>query len=259
MTQRDDFVLLEKQLRALAAEFPYPRTPDIATGLHEDRAGSRAPWLKARVVYILILATIGLAGFLALAPTARAAVWNTIRLSVVRIFLDDHLEAPEPAETGADDESLLLDIAGRTTLAEAQRLTDFELSVPECPPDLGPPDDVFIQDPEGSLVVMVWKDALNPEEVRMSLHTMSNDVLVKKYQPRTILETSVNGEVALWTAGPYLLWVRSGDLREIRLMEGRVLIWQQGGVTYRLETDLALEEAVRVAESLEPFPGQERR
>jgi hypothetical protein len=34
------------------------------------------------------------------------------------------------------------------------------------------------------------------------------------------------------------------------LIEGHVLIWTEGEITYRLETDMPLEEAVRVAESL---------
>jgi len=39
-----------------------------------------------------------------------------------------------------------------------------------------------------------------------------------------------------------------------RLVNGHVLIWENGEVTYRLETDLSMEEAVKIAESLEPIP-----
>ena len=39
------------------------------------------------------------------------------------------------------------------------------------------------------------------------------------------------------------------------LVDGPVLIWTTDkGVTYRLETGLPLKEAVRIAESLHPFP-----
>jgi hypothetical protein len=34
------------------------------------------------------------------------------------------------------------------------------------------------------------------------------------------------------------------------LIEGHVLIWKEGDITYRLETDLPVEEAVKIAESL---------
>jgi hypothetical protein len=38
-----------------------------------------------------------------------------------------------------------------------------------------------------------------------------------------------------------------------RLIEGHVLIWENGNITYRLETALDLKEAVKVAESLKPL------
>jgi len=36
------------------------------------------------------------------------------------------------------------------------------------------------------------------------------------------------------------------------LVEGNVLLWTEGEITYRLETDQRMEEAVRIAESLAP-------
>jgi hypothetical protein len=36
------------------------------------------------------------------------------------------------------------------------------------------------------------------------------------------------------------------------LLEGGTLVWEADGVTYRLETRLTLEEAIRIAESLRP-------
>jgi len=50
------------------------------------------------------------------------------------------------------------------------------------------------------------------------------------------------------------LRMRGGDLEFTRLIEGHVLIWTMGDVTYRLETELSLEEAIKIAESLEPIP-----
>jgi hypothetical protein len=42
----------------------------------------------------------------------------------------------------------------------------------------------------------------------------------------------------------------------IRLIEGNVLIWTEGDLTYRIETDLSLEEAIRIAESLQAPPAE---
>jgi hypothetical protein len=44
----------------------------------------------------------------------------------------------------------------------------------------------------------------------------------------------------------------NGNIDFVRMIAGHVLIWAEGDVTYRLETSLSMEEAVRVAESLEP-------
>jgi hypothetical protein len=35
-----------------------------------------------------------------------------------------------------------------------------------------------------------------------------------------------------------------------RLVEGNTLIWEANGITYRLESHLSLEDALRIAESL---------
>jgi hypothetical protein len=73
---------------------------------------------------------------------------------------------------------------------------------------------------------------------------------VVKQQPPEVETTDVNGRIAVWTTGPYVLMTQLGWLVEFRLVEGHVLIWADGPLTYRLETDLSLDEAVRIAESL---------
>ena len=69
----------------------------------------------------------------------------------------------------------------------------------------------------------------------------------------TPLGVEVNGQRAIWTVGPYPLRLYNGDIEFTRLIKGHVLIWQEGDITYRLETDLSLEEAVKIAESLQPI------
>ncbi|MFN8428149.1 MAG: hypothetical protein U0X87_18070 [Anaerolineales bacterium] len=66
--------------------------------------------------------------------------------------------------------------------------------------------------------------------------------------------TQVNGQRAYWGEGPYPLRMYNGDLEFTRLIEGHVLIWAVDNVTYRLETDSTLQEAIKVAESLRPIP-----
>jgi hypothetical protein len=139
-------------------------------------------------------------------------------------------------------------------LADAREETGFPVRLPAYPPDLGPPDRVFLQNPGGPMLVLVWLEPGQPDQVRLSLHQFGPGTFAQKFEPELVEETTVNGQRALWTEGPYLLQIlRNGrvDLDLTRLVSGHVLIWVEGDITYRLETDLPLEEAVRIAESLE--------
>jgi hypothetical protein len=69
-----------------------------------------------------------------------------------------------------------------------------------------------------------------------------------------IEETEINGQSAIWATGPYPLVLSNGEIELTRLINGQVLLWVDDEVTYRLETDFSLEEAVKIAESLQPLP-----
>jgi hypothetical protein len=69
----------------------------------------------------------------------------------------------------------------------------------------------------------------------------------------TVTETTVHGQRALWTQGPYIVQVIENDqvIYATRvLVNGHALIWTEGSITYRLETSASLDEAVKIAESL---------
>jgi hypothetical protein len=149
----------------------------------------------------------------------------------------------------------LLDLTGETTLAEALDSASFSIQLPAYPPDLGLPDHVFLQDMQGQVLVLVWLDPADPLRIRLSLHQYvgKENITGLKYSPPVVQKTSVNGQAAVWAEGPYLLELTNGDYQLVRLIEGHVLIWAQDDITYRLESDLPLTEAVRIAESLQPL------
>ena len=64
--------------------------------------------------------------------------------------------------------------------------------------------------------------------------------------------TTVHGQPAAWTTGPYMLRLTNGDFTFDRVIDGHVLIWVDQGITYRLETEnsASMAEAVTIAESL---------
>jgi hypothetical protein len=205
-----------------------------------------------------------------LIPPARAAILEFIQIGVVRIFRAEPTPVSPPqqevpstmvpvtataAATAQPLIPLLERLEGEMTLAEAQQTVSYPMLLPSYPSDLGQPDRVFVQDAEGPMTILVWIDPEQPTRVLLSLHTIPlGSWAVEKMNPALVQETVVNGERAVWAVGPYPVRFSNGNLDFVRLVDGHVLIWTEGTITYRLETDLSLEEAVKIAESLEPIP-----
>jgi len=260
---------LEERLRQAAAHFRYPPTSPIASVVMKRLPRPAAPrWTWAVVAVLVMLAA------LLLVPPARAAVIDFIQIGVVRIFRTEPVPAPvstpalqapltatplatssAQAPVTATPSSGLQDLAGETTLADAQSNTGFSVLIPHYPPDLGKPDRIYLQDMGGSLLLLVWLQPDGSGHVRMSLQEIAaGSWALAKFGPQTLQEVTVNGHKGVWATGPYLLETRNHEYDTRRLVAGNSLIWTQGNVTYRLESSLSLDEALKVAESLAPLP-----
>jgi hypothetical protein len=259
--------LFEKQLSSIAKRLEYPPTPDIAGPVvRRLPAPAPQPFFSRRVAWSLAAILI-LVSSLMLIPPVRAAVIEFIQIGVVRIFRAETTPiAPStqeppipvtatPAVTPQPLIPILEQLAGERSLEVAQQLVEYPILIPSYPPDLGEPDRIFVQDADGNMTVLVWIDPQQPDQVLMSLHLIPpGSWAVEKMNPALVQETTVNGRSAVWAVGPYPLRFRNGNLDFVRLIDGHVLIWSDGEVTYRLETGLELEEAIKVAESLQPIP-----
>jgi hypothetical protein len=272
----------QARLAATARAFAYPRTPDLLAAVRPaalaaprlapapSRRPARPAARRLSWAYGLALVAVLLVALLSV-PGVRAGVLRFLQLGAVRILLGP-TETPTTAPTTAaltptprpppTPLSSVLDIAGETTLAEAREHLSFPIRLPAYPADLGEPDRVYVQGqsgPEGgAALILVWLAPDDPGRVRLALYMLDSEAVadklyndvVKKAPPE--LETAVvDGRVAIWTTGPYVLQTPLGWLVERRLIQGHVLIWADEALTYRLETDLPLDEAVRIAESLE--------
>lgn len=256
----------EKQLLAIAKGMEYPRTPDIAGSVTTRLHSSTRLSLRTRPLAWSLTILLILLSSLMLIPPARAAILEFIQIGIVRIFPGQapstatlEPSAPTTATPSSQPSTLLttfLDqIAGETKLANAQEIARYPILLPSYPTELGLPNHVYIQDANGYMTILVWVDAQQPERVTMSLHFIpEGSWAIEKFQPAVIQETMVNGQRAIWAEGPYPLRLSNGNMEFVRLIDGHVLIWEEGGITYRLETDLVLEEAVKIAESLQPIP-----
>jgi hypothetical protein len=203
------------------------------------------------------VAALLLVSLLVLAPPVKARLADLLRIGTVRIGWTQSTPAPHAYPTATLLPSVL-DLAGQTTLAQAQQQAGFTIRLPSAPADLGPPDRIFLQQtsafgPPGSMVVLVWLDRAHTDQVRLSLFELSSNVFFYKMAPPAVEETTVNGQTALWTTGPYTVAIQVGDqisYEQRALVTGHALIWTDGTLTYRLETTLPLPDAVRIAESL---------
>ena len=259
--------MLTTRLEHVALDFPYPPLPDIEQRVNQqlEREASPRPLRTYRWAWTIIVVGVVLAGVLAV-PPVRAALLEILQLGSVRILLSESTPTatvlpPTPASNLATSTPLpnstplssVLDLAGETTLAKAQAQIDFTLRLPTYPADIGQPDRVFLQEFGGPIIILVWLDSRQPDQVKLSLHLLGANTYAQKIQPQLIEHTEVNGQPALWTHGPYLLQFQDGNTTTTnpgRLIDGHTLIWLEDEITYRLETDLPLTEAVRVAESL---------
>ena len=261
----------ENKLRSIANGMEYPRTPNIAGSVTTRLRTRTRPRFNSKALVWSLTIILVLCSSLMLIPPARAAILEFIQIGVVRIFPQPveptvaPLQTPVPESfvpvtaTSSSQSSNLIPIlnqmAGKTTLVEAQDKVEFSILLPAYPSDLGQPDYVYVQNADGNMVILVWLDPQHPEKVLMSLHFIPNGSwAIKKVEPKVIEETKVDGDRAIWTTGPYPLIFPNGDIQFERLVSGHVLIWAGLDVTYRLETDLSMEEAVRIAESLKPIP-----
>jgi hypothetical protein len=266
--------LFEKRLISLSKGLDYPRTPDVARSVMTRlRPVTRPRFISRRLAWSLTIILV-LFSSLMLIPPARAAIIEFIQIGIVRILRNTPTPPPTPFEESPSTMipstmipatatpgptlqpliPLLESLAGEMTLQEAQQAVDYPLVLPSYPTDIGRPDRIFVQDAEGDMAILVWVDPQPPERVLMSLHFIpAGSWAIDKANPATIQEVSVNGTRAIWTVGPYPLRMHNGDIEFVRLINGHVLIWAEGDITYRLETDLPLEEAIKIGESLEPI------
>jgi hypothetical protein len=141
-----------------------------------------------------------------------------------------------------------LDLAGEISLQAAGSAVPFQITRPSYPPGLGTPDHVYLQNSDGWIVIQVWED--QGLDSRLVLYMVQGGAFITKQDPPVLSEVRVDGEPAIWTEGAHFLQVEEGGFESRRLVQGHVLIWTRGEVTYRLETDLPLDEAVKIAESV---------
>jgi hypothetical protein len=155
-----------------------------------------------------------------------------------------------------------LDIAGEISFYELDRADGFKVKVPTliAMPELVAPDRLYLQTGAGmgKTVVMAWYSPGRTDNLRMVMMqgTWDDSIDTLDANATGLAQTStVHGNTAQWVEGPQYMYVNTTngatELSSRRwIQNSHTLTWQENGLKYRLETELSLEDAVQVAESL---------
>jgi len=240
---------LERDLRELGRELAFPPDPDLVAGI---RARIAEPPRRRfvpqwRTLAIALSALVVALGIALSVPPARSAILRVFGVGGVRIELVDKL--PERPASGAG-------VPGeRKSLAEARRRVDFPVRVPTVD-GFDDPDSVFVSSVvPGGAVFLVYGPADRPRALLTAFETRGFPFAEKSVGPGSrYLPASVAGSLGAWIEGaPHQFYFRD---RNGRIQPGTLrlatntLVWRRDGVTYRLEGELTLPQAIQVAESL---------
>lgn len=259
---------LESLLEQAVSSFPYPPTPDLAPGVMAQLAPRAAgsAFSRRRLALTAAVVLVVLAGLMAV-PQVRAAVLEVLRIGAVRIFLEEPTP-PSPPQAAVTATSLpqaataapptatpwTVGLGDETTLVDAAAQVRFAIRLPAYPDDAGVPDQVFTSNTDGPVVVLVWLQPDDASRLRFALYEIGPGAFLGKGQPQTIQETQVNKQRALWLTGRHEYYDLTRGSGAARIVNSNVLVWDEDGITYRLETWLDMDEAVRIASSLQPVP-----
>ncbi|MBM0225956.1 DUF4367 domain-containing protein [Micromonospora sp. ATA51] len=235
---------LERELRDIAAWLATPDAPDVADGV---RARLAAPARRRRRWrYYLAAALVAL--LVAVLPPGRAALADAVAglLRFSGIIIDTS-SAPVPP-TGSPSP---LPSQRPASLHEAQGMLRFPIRLPA---KLGPPEQVLVADVDGTGAYRVVTLLYRGGALRLDAFDGRLDPVFQKQAAGPGVDwVQVDGGFAVWIGGPHALAYvdRAGTVHvETARLAASTLIWEEAGVSYRLEGDLTKAEAIEIANSL---------
>ncbi|MGH2746850.1 MAG: hypothetical protein ACRDKB_02850 [Actinomycetota bacterium] len=252
-------------LAEVGAHVRYPETPDLAAAVRAriDTAPARrrVSWSPTwrRVAFAAAVIVVLVAGTLFASPAARRAVADLLGIGGVAIVVEEERgPAPEPT-TPAE-----LNLGDAVSLAEGRAQADFSVGVPTST-SLGTPDAVFFSDDvEGGRVSFTYQadenlpaaDETGLGALLMQFRADIGQDLIKRvpFEGGRVRPVEVAGAPGFWITGaPHEVYFVAPD-GEVRAdtvrLAANVLLWERDGVSLRLESDLSLKRALRIAHSV---------
>jgi hypothetical protein len=249
----DDRQTLDERLLDLRGAIAFPPTPPLAAMVADRLRQPTRRFGLARPIgrgfALAVAATVLLVGI--------AAAFG-LGLGGLRLTFGPASFSPAP--------SLLVGpgLGDATSLDDARGAVGFSLRVPALE-DLGDPDGVYLlEPPAGGAVTLLYADRPGfPADARTGIGLIVTqfradigpDIFEKLIDTGVrVAATEVNGSAAWWVAGgDHFFFYRdaTGKIVDTTLrLAGDTLIWEEDGVTHRVEGAPSLADAIRVAESL---------
>ncbi len=224
---------LERELRTLASALELPAERDLAAAVRA-RLTAQPPriarWnLPAVVVVAILLLSIGVTMAV---PEARSAVLRWLGLQSVTVI---RVEELPPAATGPGL------FGERVSVKEAERVVGFGLLLP----DVGPPDSVRVNRFTPDFAVVLYgrpRTRLRLTELRTGAGWIEKFATASQQVERVL----VNGGPGIWVKGSHVV----SELFGLPRFSGNALLWEQDGLTLRLEGRVTRAQALRIADSV---------
>ncbi len=242
---------LERELRELGASLAFPPTPELAAAVSTRLATPPPRRLPRRRALVLAFAALVAALASAMAvPQARTALLEWLGLRGVNV---ERVETAPTATRGLDEAEL--DLGTRVSLAEARRRVRYRLA--PAPALLGDPDAVYLDERSpGPAVAYVYRGARGGVRLLVTQFRagLSEEFIYKAVGPGTeVRPVEVRGARAWWLEGEpheFVYTNRQGEpFPETLRLAANTLLWERGGVTYRIEGEIGRARALAIAEA----------
>ncbi len=228
---------LAADLRVLGRSAALPPVNRDRLAARVSRALPPAQEPRTRPRRLALVALAVLAALLA-TPAVRAAVADWFGFAGVRVERGDTGGPASPPPV----------LRGGPGVQRAAAEVSFAVLAPKV---LGGPAGVEVS-PDRRVVSMTWRG--EGGVVRLDQFDGGLDFSIAKRSPQVGF-AAVDGVDALWFEEPHEVVLIDADgtrRTESARLAGHTLIWPRGSTTLRLEGDLSLDEAVRIAESAVP-------